>query len=171
MWNRLMARAKDSSHFGLIGMQERVELLKGKMDIESARGQGTKITISIPDEYGFGKERDHMDRKATGSRKIKVLLADDHQLFREGLKRILNMEERSGGNRRVRRRHSGAGVLQPYEAGYRADGYQYAHRERRRGHGTAARHCSRMSKSLFCPFMMMKATYSRRFAKARPAIC
>ncbi|CAG5091496.1 DegU [Thermobacillus xylanilyticus] len=34
-----------------------------------------------------------MDLKATGSRKIKVLLADDHQLFREGLKRILNMEE------------------------------------------------------------------------------
>lgn len=26
-------------------------------------------------------------------RKIKILLADDHQLFREGLKRILNMEE------------------------------------------------------------------------------
>ena len=34
-----------------------------------------------------------MDLKAAGSRKIKVLLADDHQLFREGLKRILNMEE------------------------------------------------------------------------------
>jgi Signal transduction histidine kinase len=29
-------------------MNERVELLNGKMDIESARGQGTKITISIP---------------------------------------------------------------------------------------------------------------------------
>ncbi|MGG1312901.1 MULTISPECIES: response regulator transcription factor [Cohnella] len=28
----------------------------------------------------------------TQNRKIKVLLADDHQLFREGLKRILNME-------------------------------------------------------------------------------
>ncbi|GIO12271.1 transcriptional regulatory protein DegU [Cohnella xylanilytica] len=28
----------------------------------------------------------------TSNRKIKVLLADDHQLFREGLKRILNME-------------------------------------------------------------------------------
>ncbi|WP_373230773.1 response regulator [Cohnella sp.] len=28
----------------------------------------------------------------TGTRIIKVLLADDHQLFREGLKRILNME-------------------------------------------------------------------------------
>lgn len=34
-----------------------------------------------------------MDPKATGTRTIKVLLADDHQLFREGLKRILNMED------------------------------------------------------------------------------
>lgn len=35
-----------------------------------------------------------MDNLITGSRhKVKVLLADDHQLFREGLKRILNMEE------------------------------------------------------------------------------
>lgn len=32
-----------------------------------------------------------MESKAAG-RKIQVLLADDHQLFREGLKRILNME-------------------------------------------------------------------------------
>jgi two-component system sensor histidine kinase DegS len=43
-----MARSKKNSHYGLIGMGERVELLNGKMDIESARGQGTKITISIP---------------------------------------------------------------------------------------------------------------------------
>ncbi|WP_334072166.1 MULTISPECIES: response regulator transcription factor [Paenibacillus] len=35
-----------------------------------------------------------MDNLVTNSRQtIKVLLADDHQLFREGLKRILNMEE------------------------------------------------------------------------------
>lgn len=34
-----------------------------------------------------------MDQKSAGTRTIKVLLADDHQLFREGLKRILNMED------------------------------------------------------------------------------
>lgn len=34
-----------------------------------------------------------MDQKPSASRKIKILLADDHQLFREGLKRILNMED------------------------------------------------------------------------------
>ncbi|AWB46245.1 DNA-binding response regulator [Paenibacillus sp. CAA11] len=34
-----------------------------------------------------------MDHVNSSNRAIKVLLADDHQLFREGLKRILNMEE------------------------------------------------------------------------------
>ena len=34
-----------------------------------------------------------MENRDTGNTSIKVLLADDHQLFREGLKRILNMED------------------------------------------------------------------------------
>lgn len=34
-----------------------------------------------------------MENRDTGKASIKVLLADDHQLFREGLKRILNMED------------------------------------------------------------------------------
>ncbi|MFS0725868.1 sensor histidine kinase [Paenibacillus sp. 1P07SE] len=42
------AKAKDNSSFGLIGMRERVELLEGRMEIESAINQGTKITIHIP---------------------------------------------------------------------------------------------------------------------------
>lgn len=42
------AKAKDNSSFGLIGMRERVELLEGRMEIESAINEGTKITIHIP---------------------------------------------------------------------------------------------------------------------------
>lgn len=34
--------------FGLIGMQERISLLKGKLDIHSRKGKGTKIAITIP---------------------------------------------------------------------------------------------------------------------------
>lgn len=37
-----------SSHYGLIGMQERIDLLEGKIDIESKKGEGTKITMLIP---------------------------------------------------------------------------------------------------------------------------
>jgi len=38
--------AKDS--FGLIGMQERVNLIKGILDIDSKPGKGTKVTVCIP---------------------------------------------------------------------------------------------------------------------------
>ncbi|ANE46703.1 histidine kinase [Paenibacillus swuensis] len=36
------------SHYGLIGMRERVELLEGRMELQSAQNAGTKITMLIP---------------------------------------------------------------------------------------------------------------------------
>jgi two-component system, NarL family, sensor histidine kinase DegS len=42
------SRVKTHSHFGLIGMRERVELLQGNIDIESVVDQGTKIRIQVP---------------------------------------------------------------------------------------------------------------------------
>jgi two-component system sensor histidine kinase DegS len=42
------ARASAGSHFGLMGMRERVELLEGRLDIESAIGEGTRISMLIP---------------------------------------------------------------------------------------------------------------------------
>jgi len=50
------SRARSHSHFGLIGMKERVELLQGKIDIESTVGQGTKIKIDVPIKAEAGKE-------------------------------------------------------------------------------------------------------------------
>jgi len=44
-------------HFGLLGIQERVVLLNGSFDIESAPGQGTKIIIEIP--YHLNTTKDH----------------------------------------------------------------------------------------------------------------
>lgn len=40
--------SEQNSHFGIIGMSERVELIEGRMDIDSKPGQGTKIVIFIP---------------------------------------------------------------------------------------------------------------------------
>ncbi|MCL6458715.1 MAG: histidine kinase, partial [Gorillibacterium sp.] len=36
------------ANFGIMGMRERLELLEGKMDIESSTVTGTKITMDIP---------------------------------------------------------------------------------------------------------------------------
>jgi hypothetical protein len=37
-----------TSGFGLLGMRERVELLNGELTVESAPGNGTQITVSLP---------------------------------------------------------------------------------------------------------------------------
>jgi two-component system sensor histidine kinase DegS len=40
--------AQLGDHFGIIGMQERVELLEGRFDIESKKDAGTKVTMIVP---------------------------------------------------------------------------------------------------------------------------
>ncbi|ASS69312.1 sensor histidine kinase [Paenibacillus sp. RUD330] len=52
----IQSRAKINQHFGLMGMRERVELLEGRMELESASGQGTRITIHIPTGVDQRKE-------------------------------------------------------------------------------------------------------------------
>jgi two-component system, NarL family, sensor histidine kinase DegS len=44
----LEEKSKEHAHFGLLGMQERVELLEGRMEIHSAENRGTRIVIQIP---------------------------------------------------------------------------------------------------------------------------
>ncbi len=44
----LSEKQKKHTHFGLIGMQERVELLEGRMEVESTENVGTKIIFVIP---------------------------------------------------------------------------------------------------------------------------
>ncbi|WP_248929407.1 sensor histidine kinase [Paenibacillus hamazuiensis] len=39
---------RGAGHYGLVGMRERVELLEGRIDIVSAKGAGTKISMVIP---------------------------------------------------------------------------------------------------------------------------
>ncbi len=45
--DRLNAEVTEG-HFGLMGMQERAELIGGHLDIRSAAGQGTTVTITLP---------------------------------------------------------------------------------------------------------------------------
>jgi signal transduction histidine kinase len=40
------------NHFGLLGLYERAELIGATLNIESAAGQGTRITVVMPVEKG-----------------------------------------------------------------------------------------------------------------------
>jgi len=40
-----------ADHYGLKFMRERAELMKGSFSVQSASGQGTKITANVPYEH------------------------------------------------------------------------------------------------------------------------
>jgi PAS domain S-box-containing protein len=98
-------REKDSANtFGLFSIRERIEALGGKTSITSDLGKGTHILLQIPlEESSFGHERPIKDSPPvpppmgtpdahSRSKKIRVLLADDHKMVRQGFCRILNGE-------------------------------------------------------------------------------
>ena len=45
---KTMQTAPGTGHLGLLGMKERVEILGGRMQIDSGAGEGTRITFSVP---------------------------------------------------------------------------------------------------------------------------
>ena len=45
---RSPAEFAPGGHYGLLGMHERVELIGGKLTIESAPGKGTQLKILLP---------------------------------------------------------------------------------------------------------------------------
>lgn len=48
----------DGGGFGLVSLQERVAALNGRLDLESAPGEGTVVAIRLPLRSGVGEERE-----------------------------------------------------------------------------------------------------------------
>ena len=64
---------------------ERVRLIAGELTIESNPGRGSRLEIQVP------KNREAtMDNKR--SQTIRIVIADDHPIFRDGLRRLLEAE-------------------------------------------------------------------------------
>lgn len=91
-----------TSGFGLFSIHERANLLGGNLRIESASGQGSRFILEIPlesDEHdndenavpmpGPSAAHIHPDSAGKGEKPLRVLLADDHQVMRQGLMAML----------------------------------------------------------------------------------
>ncbi len=98
--------ANEVAGFGLLSIRERLALLGGRLDVESAPGRGSAFTLVAP----MGKteteaiapeirERrkaplDHRAPAAAGiketGRKIRLMLVDDHSVMRQGLSSLLS---------------------------------------------------------------------------------
>ena len=74
----------EGMHLGLASMRERVRLVRGTLDIESAPGQGTKVIAWVPVQGG--------GIRMTSAHRPRVLLADDHLMVAEALTSLLSPE-------------------------------------------------------------------------------
>jgi CheY-like chemotaxis protein len=94
--------------FGLFNIRQRLELMGGRLEVESAPGEGARITILAPANAPSPPEDDLLtdsllhplisQRRRPGTEegtattvaaRIRVLLADDHEIVREGLASLL----------------------------------------------------------------------------------
>lgn len=99
--------------FGLFSIRERMHALGGSFEIESAPGNGTTATLVLPlcgktssrfevrgskllekGEEAAPSNVEHrtsnFERRRQDAKRIRVLLADDHAMVREGLKSVLS---------------------------------------------------------------------------------
>jgi PAS domain S-box-containing protein len=102
---------RETAGFGLLSIRERVELLGGRMKIRSAPGHGATLHIVVPDGQqklvhrweetaGVSLESPMVSPAAPvrggtiphEERRLRVLLADDHEIVREGLASLLQEE-------------------------------------------------------------------------------
>jgi PAS domain S-box-containing protein len=74
----------DQYSYGLEVMRERAEQIGGEVQIDTSPGMGTTVKVFAP---RFAKPQ-QVDLEVPG-KKTRVLLADDHILFMEGLKNLL----------------------------------------------------------------------------------
>lgn len=96
--DRLQIRGRDAVTFGLFSIQQRLYHIGGSVDIDTAPGNGTRISLTVPARHDpLLYESEPISRKGEirirqPDASIRVLIVDDHELLREGLEGLLRYE-------------------------------------------------------------------------------
>jgi signal transduction histidine kinase/CheY-like chemotaxis protein len=100
---RLLKPPGEDGGFGLFSVRERINLIGGRVEIDSAPGKGSRFSLMVPhgqapaDALETGRmcvldNQQREDADGDPGKTIRVLLADDHAIFRKGLCRLLKSE-------------------------------------------------------------------------------
>ncbi len=95
------AREIERSNFGLFSVGHRIKAIGGTLTIDSAPGKGTRIFLEIPISAAIDDDKatqtqqpaesvpSSSDATQTSRKVVRVLVADDHALVREGIVEVL----------------------------------------------------------------------------------
>ncbi len=94
---RLRVLGGTEGGFGLFGIRERLELMGGRLKVESAPGRGSRFTLVVPLRLVSGEESAIRPREVPAvvpggvpaGRRTRVLVVDDHALVRRGFATLL----------------------------------------------------------------------------------
>jgi CheY-like chemotaxis protein len=96
---KMKAPGESGAGFGLLSIRERLDLIGGKLEIESAPGSGSRFFMTAPLlQAEAAVEPTEARREAPPvpplepSAQIRVLLADDHAVMRQSLALMLSQE-------------------------------------------------------------------------------
>ncbi|OYT25038.1 MAG: hypothetical protein CCU27_01065 [Nitrospira sp. UW-LDO-02] len=87
--------------FGLFNVQERVEAIGGRLNLDSTEGKGTTVTLTAPIDGNSQSEPGSASSRAKQrvaapvppSERLRILLVDDHEMVRQGLRSVLDNYE------------------------------------------------------------------------------
>ena len=104
---QLAAKEKAAGAFGLFSIRDRLDLLGGRMEVQSQPGRGSRFSLrvplqsteapaptppALPQPPPSAGDRAHGAAPAGAGRKVRVLLADDHAVARRGMARLIEEE-------------------------------------------------------------------------------
>lgn len=89
---------ESGSVFGLFNIKERLEMLGGRLEIDSTRGRGSRVTLWIsPDSFKKSEIESHPEAGDESSFKEydsrdgkRILVVDDHKIVRQGIVNLLS---------------------------------------------------------------------------------
>lgn len=78
-----------SDRFGLFSIRERFSSIGGSVQVESAPGQGCRITLLVPER---STPAPMPERAPSEPRAIRILIVDDHVIMRQGLAQLIRTQ-------------------------------------------------------------------------------